>query len=181
MYCTQCTRTFRPYCIFLLHCCVLLCLKDLCSETEFLEVIGKKVLRVFLLAIHSQLFYRLLIPPRKKIWIWFYVNIVYGNFKSENSQDYAQIMPETSTKLCVHEFDFSICCTKKATLKADFLAILGTGFLDTSLQNIWRCFLGQVTCQPLTCVWPHSKQQMAREGKYQLQITIYRHCIHPPF
>jgi hypothetical protein len=55
-------------------------------------------------------------------------------------------MAETSKKLCVHEFDFSICCIKKAKLKADFLAILGTGFLDTSLQNI--CVPTTITATP---------------------------------
>jgi hypothetical protein len=33
------------------------------------------------------------------------VNIVFGNLKSEISQDYAQ-RPETSTKMYVHEFSF---------------------------------------------------------------------------
>ncbi len=47
------------------------------AEADFLEVIGTKVLRVFLLAIHNHPQYG------------FNVNIVYGN-KSENSQDYTQ-------------------------------------------------------------------------------------------
>jgi hypothetical protein len=34
------------------------------------------------------------------------VNIVHGNLKLENSQDYA--CPETSIKLYIHEFGFSI-------------------------------------------------------------------------
>jgi hypothetical protein len=34
----------------------------------------------------------------------FNVNIVYGNLKSEDSQD--RLCPETSTKLYVHEFSF---------------------------------------------------------------------------
>ncbi len=43
-------------------------------------------------------------PPWAKVWNWFCnVNIVYGNLKSEISQ-------ETSTKLYVHEFGFSTIC-----------------------------------------------------------------------
>ncbi len=33
------------------------------------------------------------------------LNIIYGNLKSENSQ---RLCPETSTKLYVHEFGFSM-------------------------------------------------------------------------
>ncbi len=33
------------------------------SEAQFLDVIGTKVLRVFLLAIHSHLYYRIVLPP----------------------------------------------------------------------------------------------------------------------
>jgi hypothetical protein len=33
------------------------------SEAEFLDVIGTKGLRVFLLAIHSHLYYWILLPP----------------------------------------------------------------------------------------------------------------------
>ncbi len=58
---------------------------------------GPKVLRVFLLAIYSHLYShlykRILLPPPLE-QKWFEtgcnVNIVYGNLKSENSQDYAQ-------------------------------------------------------------------------------------------
>jgi len=54
-----------------------------CTETEFLDVIGTKVLWVFLLAI-----------PREQKWFEnaFVCNasIVYGNLKSENSHDYAK-------------------------------------------------------------------------------------------
>ncbi len=42
-----------------------------CTEAEFFDVIGTKVLRVFLLAIHCHLYYWLLLPlrqkPRKKL------------------------------------------------------------------------------------------------------------------
>ncbi len=54
-----------------------------CTEAAFLDVIETKILTVFLLAI----------PLEQK---WFEIafvcnaNIVYGNLKSENSQDYAQ-------------------------------------------------------------------------------------------
>ncbi len=67
----------------------------LCTEAEFLDVIGTKVLRVFLLAIHSPTtkeFYSL--PPpllgQSGLKLVCNVNIVYGNLKSEISQDYAQ-------------------------------------------------------------------------------------------
>ncbi len=53
-----------------------------------------KVLRVFLLAIHSHLYLRilLLLPPLGKSGLKLVcdVNIVYGKLKPENSQDYAQ-------------------------------------------------------------------------------------------
>ncbi len=66
-----------------------------CSEAEILDVIGRKVLRVFLLAIHSHL-YRFDPPPplppqgKSGLKLVCNVNIVYRNLKSENSQDYAQ-------------------------------------------------------------------------------------------
>jgi hypothetical protein len=53
------------------------------TEAEFLDVIGTKV---FLLAIHSHLYKWILLSPLKLVC---YVNIVYGNLKSEKSQDYA--------------------------------------------------------------------------------------------
>ncbi len=62
-------------------------------ETEFLNVIGTKDLRVFLLAIHSHLYIRILIPSllsKSCLKLVCNVNIVYGNLKSENSRDYAQ-------------------------------------------------------------------------------------------
>ncbi len=64
-------------------------------EAEFLDVIGKKVLRVVLLDINSHL-YRLtgLTPPppphplsKSGLNLVCYVNIVFRNLKSENSQD----------------------------------------------------------------------------------------------
>jgi hypothetical protein len=56
-----------------------------------LDVIGTKVLRVFLLVIHSHLYKWNLLPPSKKgLKLVCYVNTVYGNLKYENSQDYAQ-------------------------------------------------------------------------------------------
>ncbi len=64
------------------------------QEAEFLDVIGTKVLRVFLLAIHSHLYKRILLPPpppsKSGLKLDCNVNIVYGNLKSENSQGYAQ-------------------------------------------------------------------------------------------
>jgi hypothetical protein len=60
-------------------------------EAEFLDVIVAKVLRVFLLAIQSPLLQDYSpFPPWSKsglnlVWN---VNIINGNLKSENSQDY---------------------------------------------------------------------------------------------
>jgi hypothetical protein len=74
---------------------------------EFWDVIGTKVFRVFLLAIHSYLDQRILLPtPLRKtgLKLVFNVNIGYRNLKSENSQD--NICPEASTKLYVHESGF---------------------------------------------------------------------------
>ncbi len=52
-------------------------------EAEFLDVIGTKVLRVFLLAIHSQLYQLILLPPphleKRGLKLACNVNIVYGN------------------------------------------------------------------------------------------------------
>ncbi len=60
-------------------------------EAEFLHVIGTKVLKLFLLTIHSH--FTPLPPPspsKRGLKLVCNVNIVYGNLKSENSQDYAQ-------------------------------------------------------------------------------------------
>jgi hypothetical protein len=52
-----------------------------------------KALRVFLLAIHSNLYQRILLPhsalSKSGLKLVCNVNIVYENLKSENSQDYA--------------------------------------------------------------------------------------------
>ncbi len=63
-------------------------------EAEFVDVIGTKVLRVFLLAIQSPLPADFT-PPAPlesglKLVCKCNVNIVFENLKSENSQDYAQ-------------------------------------------------------------------------------------------
>jgi hypothetical protein len=47
---------------------------------EFFDVIGAKVFRAFRLDVHSQ----------SGLKLDYNVNIVFGNLKSENSQDYAQ-------------------------------------------------------------------------------------------
>jgi hypothetical protein len=66
------------------------------TEVEFLNVIGTKLLRVFLLAIHSHHHSRFLPPPppppSKSGFkpLVCNLNIVFGNLKSENSQEYAQ-------------------------------------------------------------------------------------------
>ncbi len=63
-------------------------------DAEFLDVIGTKVLRVFLLAIHSHLFTNGFYSPSSLSKSGFKlvcnVNIVYGKIKSKISQDYAQ-------------------------------------------------------------------------------------------
>jgi hypothetical protein len=59
-------------------------------ESKFLDVIGKKSFRCFLLAIHSHLYLRILLPPKSGLKLVCNVNIVYGNLTSENSYDYAQ-------------------------------------------------------------------------------------------
>ncbi len=65
------------------------------AEAEFLDVIGTKAFGVFLLAIHSHLYQRILLPPSPSLsksgWkLVCNVNIVHRNYKSETSQDYAQ-------------------------------------------------------------------------------------------
>ncbi len=63
-------------------------------EAEFLNVIGTKVSRVLLVAIHSHLYQRIFSPsiPLSKngLKLVCNVNIVHINLKSENSQDYTQ-------------------------------------------------------------------------------------------
>jgi hypothetical protein len=59
-----------------------------------LDIIGKKVLRVFLLAIHSHLYLQILLPstPLSKSGLKLVcnVNIIYENLRCKNPQDYAQ-------------------------------------------------------------------------------------------
>jgi hypothetical protein len=52
-----------------------------------MDVIGTKAFRVFLLAIHSHLYSG---PSKSCFKLVSHVNIVFGKFKPENSQDYAQ-------------------------------------------------------------------------------------------
>ncbi len=61
-------------------------------QAEFLDIIGTKVLSVFLLAIYSHLYLEILSPTSKSG-----LNILYGNLKSENSQDYAQKPQQSCT------------------------------------------------------------------------------------
>ncbi len=63
------------------------------SHLYFLDVIGTKVLRVFLLDIQSHLYYRFYSytpPPPFETSLLYKHCIVYRNLKSENSQDYAR-------------------------------------------------------------------------------------------
>ncbi len=61
-------------------------------EAEFLNFIGTKVWRISLLAIHKSPLLKILPPPLSKSGLKLVCNVqtVYGNFKSEYSQDYAQ-------------------------------------------------------------------------------------------
>jgi hypothetical protein len=59
-------------------------------EAEFLNVIETKAWKDFLLAIHSHFYERILLPPPALSKSGLYCNIVYGNHRSGNSQDYAQ-------------------------------------------------------------------------------------------
>jgi hypothetical protein len=71
------------------------------SEAEFLDVIGTQVLRVFLPATNE--FYP---PPplTKQVWNRFAMKIFY----TETSVwELSRLCPETSPKLCAHEFGFS--------------------------------------------------------------------------
>jgi hypothetical protein len=70
------------------HTTLPLAISSLQVEAEFLDVIRTKVLRVFLLAIHSHLYYITdFTPPPSTIKLVFNV---HRNLKSENSQDYVQ-------------------------------------------------------------------------------------------
>jgi hypothetical protein len=74
---------------------------DVTPETEFLDVIGTKVVRAFLLAIHSHLYLRILLsPPLSKSGLKTVcnVNIVHENLQSDNSQDYAQKPKQNCTQ-----------------------------------------------------------------------------------
>ncbi len=65
---------------------------DFCIQRQNSWTCGAIVFRVFLLAIHSHRYKRILLPPLSKssLKLVCNVNIVNGNLKSENSQDYAQ-------------------------------------------------------------------------------------------
>jgi hypothetical protein len=66
-------------------------------ETEFLDVMGTKVLRIFLLftVTSANGFYSAHPTPSKSgLKLVCNENIVYRNLKSENSQDYAQNLNE---------------------------------------------------------------------------------------
>jgi hypothetical protein len=64
------------------------------TEAKFLDVVVTKVLKDFLLAIHSHLYYGFYTPPpprsKNGLKLVCNANIVCGNLKSENSLGYAQ-------------------------------------------------------------------------------------------
>ncbi len=64
-------------------------------EAEFLDVIGTKVFRVFLPAFHRHLYYGFYSWGEKGgLKLVCNVNIVYGNFRSENSQNMPRNLKE---------------------------------------------------------------------------------------
>ncbi len=84
------------------------------TEAEFFDVTGTKVLRVFLLAIHSHLYYQILLPPPPLSKKCFKTGLLC-NYCIRKPQVWE--FSETSMKLYVHEFGFST-----HTLKIIFLA-----------------------------------------------------------
>jgi hypothetical protein len=90
-----------------------ICAMSSFPEAEFLDVIGTKVLTKSFPSCYSQSSKQTDFtpqsppppPPLSKsgLKLVCYVNILYGNLKSENSKDFALEAPR---KLCVHEFDF---------------------------------------------------------------------------
>jgi hypothetical protein len=90
--------SFSLYFIFSCTCAVLSvpslsscfsrpCLPPPPLEVELLDIIGTKVLGVFLLAIHSHLYKQFYPPPLSKSGLKLVcnVNIVYGSLKPDNS------------------------------------------------------------------------------------------------
>jgi len=81
-----------------------------------LDVIRTKVLRGFLLAIHS---HWLLSPPpllsKSGLKLVCNVNIVFENLKSENSQE--RLCPETSTKLYVFMNSASVVSSERSLVQ----------------------------------------------------------------
>ncbi len=78
------------------------------SEAEFLDVTGTKVLRVFLLAVHGHLYWRILHPPppwEKVVWNWFVMKTLY---KETSNLRTLKIMPGNLKKIYVHAFGFSV-------------------------------------------------------------------------
>jgi hypothetical protein len=76
------------------------------TEAEFVDVIGTKVLRVFLLANHRHFYingcYSSPPPPEQKGFEnWFAIKTLYTE-----TSGLSRLCPETSTKLYVHEFGF---------------------------------------------------------------------------
>ncbi len=83
--------------------------------TEFLDVIGKKVLCFFLLAFQSPLLTDFNPPPPppwlKVFWNWFCnVSFVFWNLKSENSQDYAQKPQQNCTFMNLASVFLLVAC-----------------------------------------------------------------------
>ncbi len=76
-------------------------------EAEFLDVIGTKVLRVFLLAIHIHLYYGFYPPSHalSKNCLKLVCNVNIVQYK-ETSSLRRRLCSETSTKFYVHEFGF---------------------------------------------------------------------------
>ncbi len=96
-------------------------------KAEFLDVIGTKVSRVFLLAIDSHLYSRILLThPLSKSGLKLVcnVNIEHRNLKSENSQDYAQRPQRNCTFM-------------------NSASVLSAEYGGTQIQTLakWHCFI----------------------------------------
>ena len=89
-------------------------------EAEFLDVIWTKVLRVFLLAIHSHLYWQVLpLPPLGKSGLKLGCIVM-----KTSSLRTLKIMPrKTSTKLCVHEFVFRTVITVPLCTKINIIPV----------------------------------------------------------
>ncbi len=104
------------------------------SEAKFLDVIGTKVLRVFLLITSTNGFYSPLLS-KSGLKVVCNVNIVYGNLKSEKSQDYAQKAQRNCTFM-KPSYIFCTLCTlvRFDTMYFGFWRLIGSVLLHLSVS-----------------------------------------------